>query len=312
MIYFVMVLTAISVGLLVYAAAVGIGTGEARVVKRQLALLRSGGSRALRELDERRRRQERRERFQDLLEAIGERVAGDGEQRGSLRTQMIQAGLRHPRAVVVYMGIRVLLAGGLALLGFAAGTVFSMGMTRTLLFTASGFAVGAILPPLYLARRIRHRQEAIQRGLPDALDLMVVCVEAGLGLNQTLVRIADEMERICPELSDELVLTNLEIRAGTSREEALRNLGERTGVEDVRALVGMLIQTDRFGTSIAGALRVHSEDLRSKRQQRAEEQAAKTTIKMIFPLVFFIFPATFVVILGPAMIQVISMFAGLG
>lgn len=310
MIYLVMVLTALSVALFVYAAANMTG-GEARLVKRQLAVLKGGGSRVLREVDERRRRQERRERLQEVLEAVGERVAGEPGQRGALRKKLLHAGIRHPRAVPIYLGVRVLAAAGFALLGFLGATALTVGLTRILLLTACGALVGLILPPLYLTRRVRRRKEAIQKGLPDALDLMVVCVEAGLGLNQTLVRVADETERICPELSEELVLTNLEIRAGTSREEALRNLGERTGVDDVRSLVGMLIQTDRFGTSIAKSLRVHSDDLRSKRQQRAEEAAAKTTIKMIPPLVFFIFPAIFVVILGPALIRIIEMFAGM-
>jgi tight adherence protein C len=146
----------------------------------------------------------------------------------------------------------------------------------------------------------------IVKALPDALDLLVVCVEAGLGLNQALVRVADEIGMVSTVLGDQLTLTNLEIRAGTARDDALRNLAERTGVEDVLSFVGMLIQTDRFGTSIAQALRIHSEVLRTKRRQRAEEAAAKTAIKMLFPLVFFIFPAMFVVILGPAVIQILE------
>jgi tight adherence protein C len=140
----------------------------------------------------------------------------------------------------------------------------------------------------------------------------VVSVEAGLGLNQALVRVSEEIYRISPVLSEQLALVNLEIRAGTSREEALRNLAERTGLQDISSLVGMLIQTDRFGTSVAQALRVHSETMRTKRRQRAEEAAAKTTIKMVFPLVFCIFPALFVVILGPALIQIYKALAGFG
>ena len=133
---------------------------------------------------------------------------------------------------------------------------------------------------------------------------MVVCVEAGLGLNQALVRVSEEIERLSPVLSEQLALVNLEIRAGTGREEAFRNMGERTGLDDIKSLMAMLIQTDRFGTSIAQALRVQADTLRTKRRQRAEEAAAKTTIKLVFPLVLFIFPAMFVVILGPALIQI--------
>ena len=144
----------------------------------------------------------------------------------------------------------------------------------------------------------------MQKALPDALDLLVVCVEAGLGLNQATVRVAEEIERVSPVLSEQIGLVNLEIRAGTPRDEAFRNLGHRTGVQDIKSLMAMLIQTDRFGTSIAQALRTHAETMRQKRRQRAEEAAAKTTIKLVFPLVLFIFPALFVIILGPALIQI--------
>jgi tight adherence protein C len=165
-------------------------------------------------------------------------------------------------------------------------------------------AFGWIFPPFYLRSRVKSRQKAIVRALPDALDMMVVCVEAGLALNQALLRVSEEIVHISPLMGEQLALVNLEIRAGTAREEALRNLGERTGVSDVRSLVTMLIQTDRFGTSIATALRVHADTMRTKRRQRAEEAAAKTTIKLVFPLVLFIFPAMFVVILGAAVIQI--------
>jgi tight adherence protein C len=141
--------------------------------------------------------------------------------------------------------------------------------------------------------------------LPDALDLLVICVEGGLGLDQSIARVADELEYTHPELSDEFHLINLEMRVGRSRLEALQELADRTGVDDVKALVGMLVQTDRFGTDLAQALRVHADSLRTKRRQRAEEQAAKTSVKMVPPLVFFVFPALFVVLLGPAVVIVL-------
>ena len=172
-------------------------------------------------------------------------------------------------------------------------------------------ALGWTVPPFYVRYRISRRQKEIVRALPDALDMMVVCVEAGLALNQALLRVSEEIVNVSPLMGEQLALVNLEIRAGTAREEALRNLGDRTGVADIRALVAMLIQTDRFGTSIATALRVHADTLRSKRRQRAEEAAAKTTIKLIFPLVFFVFPAMFVVILGPALIQIVRTLQGM-
>jgi len=150
----------------------------------------------------------------------------------------------------------------------------------------------------------------IQAALADALDLLVACVEAGMGLNQALVRVAEEVRNVSESLAEELAMVNLEIRAGTPRDQALRNLAERTGSDDVEALVSMLIQTERFGTSVGRALRVQASTLRQKRRQRAEEAAAKTTIKLVFPLVLFVFPALFVVILGPAVIQVIEALSG--
>ena len=151
--------------------------------------------------------------------------------------------------------------------------------------------LGWMIPFLFLKKKIRARQDELQRALPDALDLMVVCVEAGLGLNQALVRVGEEMDRVSRTLAEELTLVSLEIRAGTPREEALANLGKRSGVSDIRAFTSMLIQTDRFGTSIADALRIHADELRTKRRQRAEEEAAKLTVKMLIPIVMFIFLA---------------------
>ena len=145
----------------------------------------------------------------------------------------------------------------------------------------------------------------IRLGLPDALDLTVICVEAGLALDQALMRVGQDLHHAHPDLSDEFHLVNLEMRAGKPRAEALRNLVDRTGVDDIRSLVGTLIQTDRFGTSVAQALRVHSDSLRTERRQRAEEQAAKTTIKMVPPLVMFVLPSIIFVTIGPAVIELI-------
>jgi tight adherence protein C len=166
-------------------------------------------------------------------------------------------------------------------------------------------AFGFFLPRFVLKRLIKKRQHLITIGLPDALDLTVICVEAGLALDQAMQRVGEDLRHAHPELSDEFHLVNLEMRAGKPRSEALRNLSERTGVNDIRALVGTLVQTDRFGTSVAQALRVHSDSLRTERRQRAEEQAAKTTIKMVIPLVLFVLPSIIFVTLGPAVIQLI-------
>lgn len=251
-----------------------------------------------------RRRQLRAERLASLVQALGERIEPGRKDIPAIRLKMLQAGYPSPSAVPVFLGSRIALPiamgfSAVTILGFLGMASF-VGMIATLWFAALGY----IAPSVYVNGRIRSRQKEMQKALPDALDLLVVCVEAGLGLNQAMVRVSEEIERLSPVLSEQLALVNLEIRAGTAREDAFRNMGERTGLDDIKSLMAMLIQTDRFGTSIAQALRVQADTLRTKRRQRAEEAAAKTTIKLVFPLVLFIFPAMFVVILGSAIIQI--------
>jgi tight adherence protein C len=189
----------------------------------------------------------------------------------------------------------------LAFLGLAGVILFSGVDSVPLLVCVPAF--GFFIPRFFLKRMIKDRQRRIRIALPDALDLTVICVEAGLALDQALMRVGKDLHHAHPDLSDEFHLVNLEMRAGKPRAEALRNLVDRTGVDDIRSLVGTLIQTDRFGTSIAQALRVHSDSLRTQRRQRAEEQAAKTTIKMVPPLVIFILVPFLAVTIGPALIQ---------
>jgi tight adherence protein C len=256
----------------------------------------------------RRQRQANREQLEVWLQNFGERVASGRKDLFETRQKLIRAGYRSQDAVPVYYSLRVL--------SLVVGAIVIVSMVPTLqgrnliIWVLAGGAVFWMLPAGFLRRKIRLRQKEIQIALPDALDMLVICVEAGLGLNQALVRVSEEVETMSPVLSEELQIVNLEMRAGTPREDALRNLGERTDVPDLRSLATMLIQTDRFGTSIAQALRVHSDTLRTKRRQRAEEAAAKTTIKMVPPLVFFIFPAIFVVILGPAMLHLMNELGG--
>ena len=178
---------------------------------------------------------------------------------------------------------------------------------RPNVFLALGMAaLGYLLPSMVLGRQAKKRQHRIRLSLADVLDLLVVSVEAGLGLDQALQRVGEELASTHQDLSDELRLVNLEMRAGKARSEALRNLADRTGVDDLSSLAAMLIQTDKFGTSVAQSLRVHSDTLRTKRRQRAEEAAAKTGVKMVFPLVFCIFPAIWVVTIGPAAIRFVQ------
>jgi tight adherence protein C len=231
-----------------------------------------------------------------------------------LRRRLIQAGFFDENAVTVYRVIRLIAA-----LFFPLATFFFMTVilgqpvdTTTIGLTFLAIIYGLFLPSFFLSRMISNRKARMTRALPDALDLMVVCVEAGLGLNAALQRVGREMELVEPDLSEELAVTNREIRAGKPRDEALRNLGDRTGVDDVKSLVAMLVQTDRFGTSIADSLRVFADSMRTKRRQRAEELVAKAAIKLIFPLLLFIFPALLIVLMGPALIRIWDLFGAIG
>ena len=241
-----------------------------------------------------------------VLQDVGSEFEERFAKNSLTRQKLMAAGYREPNATAVYWGVRVLgtAIGGLGTLALTTG-LGANGFVIVFM-TAYATALGWFGPALLVSLKRRRRQKEIQKALADALDLMVVCVEAGLGLNQALLRVAGEIGHISPEMSKELTLVNLEIRAGAPRSEALLNLGERTGLPDIQSLVTMLIQTDRFGTSIARSLRVHSDTVREKRRQAAEEAAAKTTIKLVFPLVLCIFPALLVVIMGGGIIRILD------
>ncbi|MGO4376880.1 type II secretion system F family protein [Pseudoduganella sp. RAF53_2] len=237
------------------------------------------------------------------------KLSGESDENwehSALRTRFFNAGLRHPSAPVLYFAAKTALAAGLPLLVmiFHAVSNSKMSTNGTLFWLLVSAAFGYYFPNFLLANLIQRRQREIFESFPDALDLMTVCVEAGLAMDAALLRVADEIGLKSPVLSDELHLVTLELRAGLPKERALRNLALRTGVEDVDALVAMLIQAERFGTSIADSLRVQSEQLRTRRRQRAEEAAAKIALKLLFPLIFFIFPSLLVVLMGPAFIQI--------
>jgi tight adherence protein C len=236
-----------------------------------------------------------------FVKRIGEKAPKSPKELGSLRLRLVQAGYRREEALTIFFGIRISFALGLFAL---FGSSLFMAPNMPLALGALGF--GYIAPGMVLARMAKRRAHRIRLSLADALDLLVVSVEAGLGLDQALTRVGAELSFAHPDLSDELRLVNLELRAGKARAEALRNLADRTGVDDLNSLVTMLIQTDKFGTSVAQSLRVYSETLRTKRRQRAEEAAAKTGVKMVFPLVCCIFPAVWVVTIGPAAIKFVK------
>lgn len=311
MIWMVVGLVAASVSLLVLGASQLVTPAETRVVRRRLQALPKRYAN-VHEARDRQRRAARRESLEVFLEGFGSRVGGDKGKRKEVRELLLHAGFRSPRAGLVYVGIRVVIAGGGFALGMLSAAFSGVDPGQRLLLMMGGALFGWMLPFMVVKRRARARQSDLQRALPDALDLMVVCVEAGLGLNQALVRVGEEMDRVSRVLGEEFTLISLEIRAGTPRETALRHLADRTGLPDVRSLVSMLIQTDRFGTSIAKALRIHADELRTKRRQRAEEAAAKLTVKLLIPIVLFVFPSIFIVILGPAAFRLKDMFSAMG
>ena len=235
------------------------------------------------------------------LVSIGERLPRSPAEMTRQERKMVQAGYRRKDAVLLLNGSHVAVLALSLLIFLASGFFYRQPVISIVL----SIFIGAVIPDLWLRRAIARRQEAIQFALPDAMDLAVIAVEAGLGLDQALMRVGDEITTAHPALADELRLRNLEVNMGRSRSDALRNLAERTGVEDLKALIAILIQTDKFGTSVGQALRTFSDSLRVKRRQRAEEQAAKLAIKMVIPMVLFIFPGVFIVIVGPAFIAII-------
>jgi tight adherence protein C len=237
----------------------------------------------------------------DTLKKLGKAAPQSPSEMGKLQRKLTTAGYRSYEAVAVFYGIRL----ACAVIAFALLATPIL-VHPNLLMALAGCGLGYLLPSMALGRMAKRRQHRIRLGLADALDLLVVSVEAGLGLDQALQRVGEELDFAHPDLSDELRLINLELRAGKARVEALKNLADRTGVDDIVSLVAMLVQTDKFGTSVAQSLRVHSETVRTKRRQRAEEAAAKTGVKMVFPLVFCIFPAIFVVTIGPAAIKFVQ------
>jgi tight adherence protein C len=243
------------------------------------------------------------EHIDPRLERIARTIPKSPKEMGRLRRRLAAAGIEGYGAAVVYslaeMGLP-LLFGGMALT-LMAGPMRWVG-------TAIGGLVGYMIPGLILIHLINKQKRRIEDGLPDALDLMIVCVESGCGLDQAIMKTSDELDISHPALATEMRTITTEVRAGKSRLEAFKNFAARTRVDDVRALVAMLVQTDRFGTSVAQALRTHAATSRTKRRQRAEEKAAKIGVKLVFPLVFFLFPAFYVVTLGPAVIQFVRIF----
>ena len=242
--------------------------------------------------------------FHDLVKKLGSILPASPKDVTLMQRRLIRAGIRNPGALKMLYGAKLILGLTLPIAASFALAASPLGGERKALAVMGALAAGFFGPNEYVRMRARRRQRAIRRGLPNALDLLVVCVESGLGLDQAIMQVAKELENAHPEISQEFTLVNLELRAGKRRLEALRNLADRSAVDELKKLVAVLIQADRFGTGIAQSLRGHSDYMRVQARQTAEEKAAKLGVKLVFPIFFCILPSLFVVTVGPVMVRI--------
>jgi len=243
---------------------------------------------------------------QRLAQPLNKLLPPSATEAKKLQKQLMHAGYRSAESPIIFRAIHVACMAGFPLLVAGVCALTARPLNRAVIFIIIAFVAGFFLPRYFLGRMIKKRQRLIRWGLADALDLMVVSVEAGLGLNAAMLKVSSELREVHLPVASEFELANLEIRVGRERDEALRNLAERTGVDDLHSLVAMLIQTDKFGTSIAKGLRVFSDSLRTKRRQRAEQEAQKAAVKLLLPLACFLFPTLFIAILGPAALNLMD------
>jgi tight adherence protein C len=239
-----------------------------------------------------------------VLQNLGRRMPSSEAEVATLRTELIRGGFRSESAVPVFYGLRIITTMIMLCLSLMLESHMPDNPVMKVALMVSGCAAGWILPRFFLEKKVGKRQEILRLSLPDALDLLVVSVEAGLGLDQAIQHVARELQVSHPELSEELALVTLEMRAGKRRSEALRNLGERTGESEIKKLIAILVQNDRFGTSMGESLRTHSDFMRTQRRQEAEERAGKVGVKLVFPIFFFILPSMLIVAAGPGILQI--------
>ncbi len=282
----------------------GRGTTSEDRLKR---LVDPAGSRGAAEATQAKRQEAIQAKVTQAAGKVGKSIGSTSEEEiGKLRLRLLKAGLRSDQAVPIYYGLK-LFAGLLCLAIAGPPLVFRYGFENiTYVLGAAAGAIGYYAPDFVINRRGKKRAESIFMSLPDALDLMVVCVEAGLGLDAAMRRVTGELGQSSPVLCEEIAISNFQIQMGRPRKDVLRDLGIRTGVDDVRALAAVIIQAEKFGSSISSALRVQSDAMRLRRRQLAEERAAQTSVKIMIPLIFFIFPGVFVVLVGPAAIQMVA------
>ena len=239
-----------------------------------------------------------------FLNGVGSRVPSSEAEVATLKADLMRAGFRSENALPVFYGIRIMVTLVMLVLCIMMEAKMPPNPVMKLGLMASGIGAGWVLPRFFLEKKVAKRQEILRLSLPDALDLMVVSIEAGLGLDQAIQHVARELHGSHPELSDEMSLVTLEMRHGKRRSEALRNFAERTGEAEFRKLVAILVQNDRFGTSMGESLRTHSDFLRVRRRQEAEERAGKVGVKLVFPIFFFILPSMLIVAAGPGILQI--------
>lgn len=242
--------------------------------------------------------------FREMLKKLGDLIPASPKDVTVMQRRMIRAGIRNPHALKYLYGSKVLMAIAMPLLMTGAVANSATDPANKFVAVAAAAAVGFFGPNEFVNMRAKRRQKEISRGLPNALDLMVVCVESGLGLDQAILQVSKELEHAHPDISEEFAMVNLELKAGKRRVEALRNLSERTAVDDLKKLVAVLIQADRFGTGVAQSLRAHSDFMRVQARQTAEEKAAKLGVKLVFPIFFCILPSLFVVTVGPVTVKI--------
>lgn len=246
--------------------------------------------------------------FRDMLTKIGQMVPANPADVGILQRKLLSAGYRNPRILRVLYGLKCVLAVTLALV--SSGLLYGLELAgeMSLFQVIAAAAIGWAGPNMVVGRLASRRQRQIRRGLPNALDMLVICVESGLGLDQALMQVSKELRTAHPEIADEFAVLNLEMRAGKRRADALHNLGDRTDVDELKKMVSVLVQADKFGTSISQTLRNFSDYMRVQMRQEAEEKAAKIGVKLVFPIFFFILPALFVVTIGPMLVRVMRDF----
>ena len=249
-------------------------------------------------------------RFVNTVEQIGRAVSANKPAEDGLREQLAQAGYYHDSAPTIYVGAQLMLGLIALTLGGALAFSFDIALVFRACIVVAILAIFALLPNIYVTLRRRKRTAEVRGTLPDAIDLLEICVSSGMGMDTAWNAVCDEFRGVSPILADEMALSNLEMHLGAPRADAMRNMAKRTGVDDINSMVATLVQSERFGTSISQALRTYADAMRAERSQRAEEKAEKLAVLLLFPMVMFIFPCMFIVILGPAGIKIKDMFAG--